>query len=116
MSEELKPCPFCGGKAMYHEFKGIYITFYSVRCKCGASRTGKTKDNTIMLWNRRVSDGIDSQSTAYDVDKVVEQLEELNKYKLDLADAMLDMQSNGLDRHFICLEEAIEIVKGGGIE
>lgn len=54
--------------------------------------------------------------TAYDPDKVVEQLEELNKYKLDLADAMLDMQSNGLDRHFICLEDAIEIVKGGGIE
>lgn len=54
--------------------------------------------------------------TAYDPDKVVEQLEELNKYKLDLADAMLDMQSNGLDRHFICLEDAIEIVKAGGIE
>lgn len=54
--------------------------------------------------------------TAYDPDKVVEQLEELNKYKLDLADAMLDMQSNGLDRHFICLEDAIEIVKGGGID
>ena len=54
--------------------------------------------------------------TAYDPDKVVEQLEELNKYTLDLADAMLDMQSNGLDRHFICLEDAIEIVKGGGID
>lgn len=57
-----------------------------------------------------------AELTAFDMDKVVEQLEELNKYKLDLADAMLDIQSNGLDRHFICLEEAIEIVKGGGIE
>ena len=59
---------------------------------------------------------VQAESTAYDPDKVVEQLEELNKYKLDLADAMLDMQSNGLDRHFICLEDAIEIVKGGGID
>lgn len=53
---------------------------------------------------------------AYDVDKVVEQLEELNKYNLNLADCMLDIQSNGLGRHFICLEDAIEIVKTGGTD
>ena len=58
---------------------------------------------------------IDAQPTAYDVDKVVEQLEELNKYNLNLADCMLDIQSHGLNRHFICLEDAIEIVKGGGV-
>lgn len=51
--------------------------------------------------------------TAYDADKVVEQLELLKKYDLNLADMMLDIQSNGLDRHFICLEDAIEIVKAG---
>lgn len=59
---------------------------------------------------------IDEQPTAYDVDKVVEQLKDLNKYNLNLADAMLDIQSNGLGRHFICSEDAIEIVKGGGID
>ena len=53
---------------------------------------------------------------AYDVDKIVEQLELLNKYNLNLADMMLDIQSNGLDRHFICLEDAIEIVKAGGTD
>lgn len=58
---------------------------------------------------------IDAQPTAYDVDKVVEQLEELNKYNLNLADCMLDIQSHGLNRHFICLEDAIEIVKGVGV-
>lgn len=52
--------------------------------------------------------------TAYDVDKVVEQLKKLNKYNLNLADCMLDIQSNGLGRHFICLEDAIKIVKAGG--
>lgn len=59
---------------------------------------------------------IESAPTAYDPDKVVEQLEELNKYNLNLADCMLDIQSHGLNRHFICLEDAIEIVKGGGVE
>lgn len=59
---------------------------------------------------------INRQPTAYDVDKVVEQLEELNKYNLNLADCMLDIQSHGLNRHFICLEDAIEIVKGCGVE
>ena len=59
---------------------------------------------------------IDEQPTAYNVDKVVEKLEELNKYNLNLADMMLDIQSNGLDRHFICLEDAIEIVKAGGTD
>lgn len=58
---------------------------------------------------------IDDIPTAYDIDKVVEQLEELNRFNLDLADCMLDIQLHGLNRHFICLEDAIEIVKAGGI-
>lgn len=52
--------------------------------------------------------------TAYDVDKVVEQLNNAKKYNLDLADTMLDIQAHGTTRHFICLEDAIEIVKAGG--
>lgn len=64
----------------------------------------------------RVESLIDAQPTAYDVDKVVQQLENLKKYELNLADMMLDIQSNGLGRHFICLEDAIEIVKAGGVE
>lgn len=59
---------------------------------------------------------VQSLQTAYDVDKVVEQLKELNKYNLNLADCILDIQSHGLNRHFICLEDAIEIVKVGGID
>lgn len=57
---------------------------------------------------------IDAQPTAYDVDKVVQHLENLNKYEINLADMMLDIQSNGLSRHFICLEDAIKIVRDGG--
>ena len=54
------------------------------------------------------------QSTAYDVDKVVEELNKIKKYNLNLADMMIDIQENGTNRHFICLEDAIEIVKAGG--
>lgn len=58
---------------------------------------------------------IDDIPTEFDGDKVVKQLEELNKFNLNLADCMLDIQLHGLNRHFICLEDAIEIVKAGGI-
>lgn len=57
---------------------------------------------------------IDIQPTAYDVDKVIEQLNNIKKYNLNLADIMLDIQANGINRHFVCLEDAIEIVKAGG--
>ena len=57
---------------------------------------------------------IDIQPTAYDVDKVIEQLNNIKKYNLNLADIMLDIQANGTNRHFICLEDAIEIIKAGG--
>lgn len=59
---------------------------------------------------------IDDIPTAYDIDKVVEQLEELNKFNLNLADCMLDIQLHGLNRHFICLEDAIMIVNAGGTD
>ena len=52
--------------------------------------------------------------TAYDVDKVVEQLNNAKKYNLDLADTMLDIQAHGTTRHFVCLEDVIKIVKAGG--
>lgn len=52
--------------------------------------------------------------TAYDVDRVVEQLNNVKKYNLDLADTMLDIQAHGTTRHFICLEDAIKIVETGG--
>lgn len=51
--------------------------------------------------------------TAYDVDKVVEQLEKLPHRRLQLSDAMMDiMESKKTGRHFICLEDVIAIVKG----
>lgn len=61
MSDELKPCPFCGGeaKAFYCEESGTF----DVQCQqCGAipfigSRTSekKTMDDVIAAWNARAA-------------------------------------------------------------
>lgn len=78
-------------------------------------RASKSDDDFRRVSLATLASVIDAQPIAYDVDKVVKQLKELNKYNLNLADCMLDIQSHGLNRHFICLEDAIEIVKGGGV-
>ena len=53
---ELKPCPFCGGKASlirYHNIKGGY-------CYCTVCKTRKpnslTIEEAIEAWNRRAED------------------------------------------------------------
>ena len=54
---------------------------------------------------------LENQPTAYSVDKVVEELEKLQTYNMGLATLMSDLQRNGVYRHYICREDAIEIVK-----
>lgn len=56
---------------------------------------------------KAILDFIDTQPTAYDVDKVVEQLEELRK---ECEDPLQDYDPN----YFI--DKAIEITKGGGVD
>ena len=65
MSEELKPCPFCGGKAVIHVNDGVRV----VCTKCGVSTqicvdtyasgqpTGGAVGRVIEMWNRRANDG-----------------------------------------------------------
>lgn len=76
----------------------------------------KGEDGNIKVYDAIVQcmEAVKEQPTTYDVDRVVEQLNKAKKYNLDLADTMLDIQTNGTTRHFICLEDAIEIVKVGG--
>ena len=54
MSKELKPCPFCGGKAKLH--KPLY-EWYFVRCEQCLIRTNEYLESTkaIAIWNRRCS-------------------------------------------------------------
>ena len=55
MSEELKPCPFCGGKGCQESYEeNGWIIFY-VECEsCGASTSsGSEFDEAIEKWNTR---------------------------------------------------------------
>ena len=69
-TNELKPCPFCGGEAELwsHHYKEEDITLWQVRCKkrcydvkihCYASDSFvsfATKEEAIEAWNRRAND------------------------------------------------------------
>lgn len=81
MSEELKPCPFCGGNAMFltiinkssHSTVGVMFKIKCMKCgtelpksyECemyidqdGGIRTGKDERmKAIADWNRRANDG-----------------------------------------------------------
>lgn len=49
---ELKPCPFCGGKADIHQ---AYDSSYCVQCNvCGATTLYNSKKFVVIRkWNRR---------------------------------------------------------------
>ena len=52
---ELKPCPFCGGKAE----RCYGLGEHWVKCSCcdASIRMNSFKENAIEDWNRRVNDG-----------------------------------------------------------
>ena len=66
MSEELKPCPFCGGEArvyryQYGEGTGRLVKKYVVECvKCRMELPirlcSEHEAEAIATWNRRVND------------------------------------------------------------
>lgn len=53
MNEQLKPCPFCGGKAELR----CFMNFFWVKCiKCEVSTDAKPSlEKTIKAWNRRTN-------------------------------------------------------------
>lgn len=73
MAEKLKPCPFCGGEALFWTSKGRYKDFAYIQCDtCSAkSKTVVSQfyvdddefwdstacDRLTGAWNRRCSDG-----------------------------------------------------------
>lgn len=52
--DELKPCPFCGGKAELKQFCG----WWGAQCcnGCCFARSAKTQEEAIENWNRRCTD------------------------------------------------------------
>ena len=62
MTEDLKPCPFCGSEdsAMFSQDVDPYNVYtdlrYFVKCKCCGCRSKKcrTEEKATAKWNRRV--------------------------------------------------------------
>ena len=57
MSEQLKPCPFCGGKVkMVNGIIARTIVFICEKCGADVMFFGaeKNKDKAVKAWNRRV--------------------------------------------------------------
>ena len=99
MTDKLKPCPFCGGKAWLTKRKSDYdgTILYGGRCintGCCEIPAIYTKAAAISKWNTRKP-----------MDRIVEQLEEeRNKGFFD--------DKYGIYRCSIDLVKAISIVKG----
>jgi Lar family restriction alleviation protein len=60
---ELKPCPFCGGKAVVYKENGDeMVSIACSECNCGtayisgASSTEKKIEIAVQDWNRRFDD------------------------------------------------------------
>lgn len=54
MSDELKPCPFCGSEAHLEPISGDPDDLHAVCCcGCGGYAWGETKEHAIRTWNRR---------------------------------------------------------------
>lgn len=77
-------------------------------CKC----SGKFEDNFKGVSLATLQEVIDSQPTAYNVDRVVEQLEKLKDSEQD--DIVAEIVSTRIWNKAI--QSAISIVKGGGAE
>ena len=105
MNKELKPCPFCGGRA--EKEWGIPSIFWIKCTGCGVegSQHGSLEE-AIKAWNTRKP-----------IDEVMERLEE----ERDRPFADCNLTINGIpanDREIVAckvgIKYAIEIVKGGG--
>lgn len=117
MSKELKPCPFCDCHDRRVGVRKMGTKGYKIICgKCGSAgpyvkiedfaNKMDAQEEAKEAWNRRANDVINNMPTAYDVDKVVEQLEAYSN--ADEAERLGTMP-------VVELADAIKIVKGGGI-
>lgn len=61
MNNELKSCPFCGGKAEvktnyeYGKARGYFI--FCTKCDLQQPKAYSTKKTAIKIWNRRIKNG-----------------------------------------------------------
>jgi hypothetical protein len=89
MSEELKPCPFCGGEAEPYQYR---VNTFSVRCKRCKSDCGCWKEpyRAEYVWNSRpIEDEKDKE-----IARLIAEIDNLQHF----CDSILDMakRNNGV--------------------
>ena len=59
IQDEMKPCPFCGGRAVLSPMPGTNKNWWRVQCSsCGGTTWPLVEPKDAMsLWNRRPSGG-----------------------------------------------------------
>lgn len=104
---KLLPCPFCGGEAkVCNGSNEIVGSQYLVRCK-GLNCTLRPKTE----WHETLDEAVRHWNTRKPIDKVVEQLEERKGVYIDENGKELFQED-----YFIDIDDAIEIVRKGGVE
>ena len=115
MSEiKLLPCPFCGGEAIIqvisshtHEITK-WLPDYNgeaiVECKCGCSIMRDTEEEAIKAWNTRKP-----------IENIVKELEEWSFETEIVIPGISDGYDDTATRQIICTRNAIDIVKGSGL-
>lgn len=54
MSEELRPCPFCGGEAEFETYGGTACAVTCRKCHCGTPTVSLNDgERAVEAWNRR---------------------------------------------------------------
>lgn len=81
MSEEIKPCPFCGSEDV--EVFPNYGRYFAACCDCGSEGPNKErKEEAIRKWNQRPYD--------YDMPAIVKKVQRLEE---DLQEALFALKA-----------------------
>lgn len=84
MSNELKPCPFCGGRAYLSERMngGYYVECESINGCLAESGNYDTRGQAIEAWNRRVVDTDELESIADELEEEIDRSDTYYEYTM----------------------------------
>lgn len=105
MSEELKPCPFCGGEGNYHSEEEGFTAYLTVICKkCGSE--------SAAVRYRSYDNGIDDDTRAYVPPKErKEEAADLWNRRAPVAARELDVEAECPGSHHLTMENVAAVIK-----